>query len=75
MIMPNKHISTKYSLLGLGALILQNLQRPQRVSTLWEKLRVFPEVGTFERFVLALDLLYALGAIEFQDNKLWRQSS
>lgn len=72
MILPNKHVRTKYSLIGLGALILQNLNRPQQVSTLWEKLREFPEVGTFERFILALDFLYTIGAIEFENNQLRR---
>ena len=73
MILPNKHVKTKYSILGLGALLLKYMHRPQRVSTLWEKVRVIPEVGTFERFVLALDLLYALGAIELQEGKLRRR--
>lgn len=73
MILPNKHVTTEYSMLGLGALILQRLQRPQRISTLWEKVREIPEIGTFERFVLALDLLYILGAVEIKDGKLRRQ--
>lgn len=72
MILPTKHISTSRSLLGLGATILKALRGPQTVSHLWEHVREQPEVANFERFVLALDLLFALGAIEFSEGLLQR---
>ena len=72
MILPTKHIETKRSLIWLGGLVLQQLNKPRTVTFLWEKIRGYPEVGTFERFSLALDFLYTVGAIEFQDDLLRR---
>jgi hypothetical protein len=66
MILPTKHIATRSSLLGLGAEVLRTVQRPMSVTGLWERLTKVPEVATFERFVLVLDLLYLVGAIEMR---------
>lgn len=74
IILPTKHISVSHSLIGIGALLIGHLERPQTVTRLWEKARNAPEVGSFERFSLALDLLYALGAIELHDDLLGRAS-
>jgi hypothetical protein len=73
LILPTKHISTSYSLLGVGAKILEQLYSPRTVSSLWSAVATMPEVATFERFVLTLDLLYAIGAIEM-DTGLLRRS-
>jgi len=70
MIVPTKHISTEYSLIGLGAILLKHLEHPRAVTGLWEAVRRYPEIATFKRFVLALDLLYAVGAIEWDDGLL-----
>jgi hypothetical protein len=72
MILPTKHITVRDSLLGVGALLLVQLEKPLTESELWERVRDQPEITTFERFTLALDLLYMVGAIEFRKNKLWR---
>lgn len=72
MILPTKHVSTQSSLLGVGAILLRHLDRPQTVTELWERVRIAPEIGTFQRFVLALDLLYALGAVSHQQGHLRR---
>ena len=73
MILPTKHISPEESLLGVGAIVLERLYGRQTVTRLWEQLRASTQVATFERFVLALDLLYALGAVEFEDGLLRRR--
>jgi len=52
VILPTKHVTTQNSLLGLGAKVLQTLQRPMSVTGLWERLIEVPELATFERFVL-----------------------
>jgi hypothetical protein len=65
VILPSKHISEEQALLGVGAVLLHHLSRPQTVTTLWEKSRLEKAVGTYERFVLALDLLYVTGVIHF----------
>jgi len=72
MILPTKHISTSHSLLGVGATILEHLYQPRTVSSLWSSVSTMPEVATFERFVLTLDLLYAIGAIEMDAGLLRR---
>jgi hypothetical protein len=72
MILPTKHLSTRNSLLGVGAKILVHLYEPRTVTSLWDAVSKVPEVATFERFVLALDLLYMLGAVEIEEGLLRR---
>lgn len=68
MILPTKHIAQNEALLGVGATILARLTGPRTVSSLWDELRTEPNVGTFERFVLASNLLFLIGAIDMEDN-------
>ena len=72
MILPTKHITVTNSLIGVGALLIEQLEKPASVSILWEKVREYPEVATFERFILGLDLLFLLGIIKFEGNKVRR---
>jgi hypothetical protein len=75
MILPTKHISENEAILGVGATILGHLDSPITVSSLWERAKVESNVGTFERFVLAADLLFVIGAIELRDGLLVRVQS
>jgi hypothetical protein len=70
MILPTKHISTRNSLLGVGAIIIEHLNYPRTITSLWSDLSKNSEVATFERFVLVLDLLYMIGAIELEEGLL-----
>jgi len=72
MILPTKHITPPYALLSVGALILGSLEEPTTVSRLWSRFRERREVATFQRFVLVLDLLFALGAVELENGLLRR---
>lgn len=72
MILPTKHVSPRSSLLGVGSLLLTRLDTEQTVSRLWERVRTCDVVGSFDRFVLALDLLHALGAVETSEGLLVR---
>lgn len=72
MILPTKHISQKEALIGVGATLLRHLDEPRTVSSLWERVRHEENVGTFERFVLAADLLHLLGAIGVSNGLLVR---
>lgn len=67
MILPNKHVTTRASLLGQGMVILQHINRPRTVSALWERVKATGEIRSFERFVLAIDLLYMLGSVELKE--------
>ncbi|MEQ8261201.1 MAG: hypothetical protein RH947_12975 [Alcanivorax sp.] len=70
MILPSKHISEDQALIGVGAVLLRNLKRPQTATALWESARQEKSVGTYERFVLALDLLYITGIIHFSQGMI-----
>jgi hypothetical protein len=74
MILPTKHISQSEALIGVGATLLLYLDQPRTVSGLWECVRDEPNVGTFERFVLAVSLLHLLGALTMAHGQLVRAS-
>jgi hypothetical protein len=70
MILPGKHLREERALLTIGAEILGHLDEPRTVSELWERVRM-PRTGStalaplpFDWFVLALNLLYAMAALE-----------
>lgn len=65
MILSNKNRTLSNSLIGMGSDLLIALEVPQTVSSLWENARNYKNIKTFERFILALDLLYALDLITY----------
>jgi hypothetical protein len=67
MIIPDKTITLKYSLIGTGSKILTELNIPQTISSLWERVRTYEEINTFGKFVLTLDFLYMLRVVVFDD--------
>lgn len=71
-LLPDKHVSLGSSLLGVGATILRKLDQPATITGLWDKCRPSQEVATFARFSLALDLLFAVGAISMENDLLVR---
>ncbi|WP_428098168.1 ABC-three component system middle component 6 [Candidatus Rariloculus sp.] len=72
MILPTKHIRPDRALIGVGAEMLETLERPMTVSMLWDDLRLSRSADTsspvidYRWFVLALDLLFMLSAVEFE---------
>lgn len=74
MILPSKHISEEQALLGVGAVLLDELRNPQTVTSLWEKVRTHRSIGTFERFVLALDMLHITGVVSMSNGLIERDS-
>lgn len=73
MILPTKHIPQNEALIGVGATVLAHLSGPMTVSGLWERLRSERNVGTFERFVLATNLLFLIGAVDIRDGLITRR--
>ena len=69
MILPSKHVSEAESLLAAGAVLLHELDRPRTVSELWEATRG-QGIATFDRFVLAAEMLYIIGVVDFRDGFL-----
>lgn len=77
MILPTKGISVERSLLVIGAEILRLLEASMTVSRLWERLqagraRGFRESLRYDWFVLALDLLFSLGAIGWHRGQVYK---
>jgi len=72
MILPTKHIKLQNCILNLGSILLNNITGKQTVTLLWDKARELPEVKTFERFTLGLDLLFTLGLIDFNEGIIVR---
>lgn len=70
MIMPNKYLREDEALIGFGSVVLGHLKTGRYLSDLWEDVKSFESVGNFERFILALDMLFLLGLIEFENNKI-----
>ncbi|MGH9604220.1 MAG: ABC-three component system middle component 6 [Terracidiphilus sp.] len=80
MILPSKHISQNRALLSVGARILPLLPQPKTASALWEEILSLAPSGpdftamNYDEFVLALDLLFLISAIEYQSGLLRRRN-
>lgn len=70
MILPDKHVLLSSSFLGVGAVLLELLESSRTVSGLWAASMRQEEIRTFDRFTLALDMLYALGLVKFDQDGL-----
>lgn len=70
MILPNKHLKLSNSILNTGAVLLELLNDEQTVTLLWDKVRTNPEIRSFDRFTLGLDLLFTIGLIDFNGEGL-----
>ena len=64
MLLPTKYIPESHTLLAVGGIVLSKLERPCTLTTLWENTRKIHQIGTFERLILSLNMLYILGAID-----------
>lgn len=78
MILPTKHLPESRSLLGVSGTILSLLvEREATVSSLWDffrETRGKDNNVSFDWFVLGLDLLFALGAIQMNRGVLVRKA-
>lgn len=81
MILPSKHLSQERALLTVGAKLLAHLSKPKTVSALWEEISRSAEKQAkksalrYDAYVLTLDLLFMIGAIELQDGLLRRRKT
>ena len=72
MILPTKHIRADRALLAVGADLLRFLREPMTVSRLWDELRAdrgnraASAPVNYDWFVLALDLLFMIGAVRLE---------
>ena len=77
MILPTKHLGLNKSLLGVGADVLRILDQPMSVSRLWDELKQVRSRSeslriSFDWFILTLDLLFVVGAVEYQRGRVTR---
>jgi hypothetical protein len=68
MIMPNKYLTEEETLLGAGAILIENLSIKKSLSKLWDEIKDNDSVYNFERFVLTLDMLFILGVVDLDEN-------
>lgn len=79
MILPTKHTRPDRALLAVGGDLLISLREPMTVSRLWDDFRLRrgnpgePAPINYDWFVLALDLLFMIGAVEL-DRGLLRKT-
>lgn len=74
MIMPGKNINTSESIIGLGAFVLSILDTPKSIDDCWNELnKTYIDTGkikkkhTFDNFILTIDLLYIIGAVNINE--------
>jgi hypothetical protein len=80
MVLPTKHLQPDRSLFALGADLLLLLDRPRTVSALWnavqtERQKTRATEITFDWFILTLDFLFIVKAVEFAQNRISRRQA
>lgn len=70
MLLPSKYVTLERSLVGQASAILRHREADKTVSELWAKLVSMDSTWTFDRFTLALSLLFGLGAVTIQNGVL-----
>jgi len=78
MILPTKRLGPERAIIAVGAEVLKLLTEAKTVSRLWDELKhVMDERSStrkvnYDWFVLTLDFLYMLGAIEMDQGRIRR---
>ena len=74
MLLPAKHVTLGDSLLGLGAVVLELLDRPRTLDQLHGRISAMratpalPAYHDFDNLMLAMLFLYAVGSVELSDH-------
>lgn len=82
-LLPEKHVPTSESLLGIGAIVLSLIATaPLNLDSLWAKVKELDILKrrvhgtiTFDRVILAVDFLFAIGAIQLSHQGLLEHAS
>ena len=82
MILPTKHLPHDRAFLTVGSRLLVCLSEPMTVSALWEAVSKGDKwtdstkpALRYDAYVLTLDLLFSIGAVELHNGLLIRSSS
>jgi len=81
MILPSKKLRPENSLIYVGGEVLRILGEPKTVSRVWQELKQQqshnhspkPLKFTYGWFVLSLDLLFTMGALELHEGRLYKR--
>lgn len=69
MILPTKHLAPERSLIGIGAVILGQLDAERTVSELWARVQNARNEDdaplSFDWFVLSLTFLFSISAVDY----------
>ncbi|WP_294210545.1 ABC-three component system middle component 6 [uncultured Sphingomonas sp.] len=71
-ILPDKYTPEEFTLLGASAAIMERIDRPVPIASLWQNVRTDLRVRSFDRFADSLSLLYAIKVIDAQDGHVFR---
>jgi len=79
VILPTKHLPADKALLSIGGRVLELLlEEPRSISELWDSVRAGSETTVTQRrtsydwFILAIDLLFLIGAVQYERGRLMR---
>lgn len=81
MILPTKHVRPDRALIGVGAEVLGILKQPMTMSRLWDEMRGRRSLHAsnapidYQWFILSLDLLFTINAVEFDRGLVRRVQS
>lgn len=74
MILPSKHIYLSESLIGLGAFVISLISMPISIDECWQKLKdnyldtgVIKKKHNFDNFVMTVELLFMIGAVDINE--------
>ncbi len=81
MILPTKQLHPENSLIYLGGNVLELLDEPKTISRIWEEFkqkrtaRSGSKAGNipYDWFILAVDFLYAIEAVELSQGRVYRK--
>ena len=81
MVLPTKHLSAEKAIISLGGHLLTCLSYEMTISEHWEKTKKRqrnlskPNLFSFETYVLTLDFLFIVGALELHNGMLRKAES
>jgi hypothetical protein len=70
--MPSKYLKEDEALIGVSAALLSLIEGNGNLSETWESAKKIKAIGSFERFILALNFLYLLDLVDLHENKIVR---
>jgi len=73
-LIPTKHIPLRHSALPLAMSVYQQIQDGDSISLLWDRSRTTPGLVTFSRLTLILSLLYGLGLVTIEHDRLIKRA-